>query len=280
MAESAHRCRWIVYIPVAAVLAAGGGRSSPAAGAMDRHGKQWTPFLEWRLENPTFEGNPFDLAASATFVHKPSGERRTTGMFHDGGRTWKLRFTATRAGTWTFMTSSRDPDLGGRSGTVVIEPNPGIPGFVVAFGSKWGRSGTDRAFVPQLVMFASPDRRTFEALELLITRTHAAGGMVHIWAWGDEARKWTPNRWGKNGRVDRRLQRPTRRHFVFYREDAASIRIDLSGMRGPEPAVAVDACQPYAELGLGTLAPKVHTWRAPHKSDWAIAVGVWASEDE
>lgn len=29
-----------------------------------------------------------------------------------------------------------------------------------------------------------PDPRTFEALELLIRKTYAAGGIVHIWAWG------------------------------------------------------------------------------------------------
>lgn len=53
----------------------------------------------------------------------------------------------------------------------------------------------------------NPDPKTFEALELLITKVHAAGGMVHIWAWGDESRHMTPIKWGKNGKVDRRLQR-------------------------------------------------------------------------
>ncbi|MGB6991840.1 MAG: hypothetical protein WBG00_01275, partial [Thermoanaerobaculia bacterium] len=52
-----------------------------------------------------------------------------------------------------------------------------------------------------------PDFRTFEALELLITKTHAAGGVVHIWVWGDESRHWTPIEWGINGAVDQRLQR-------------------------------------------------------------------------
>jgi len=33
-----------------------------------------------------------------------------------------------------------------------------------------------------------PDPRTFEALELLITKTHAAGGVVHIWYVGDCSR--------------------------------------------------------------------------------------------
>ena len=52
-----------------------------------------------------------------------------------------------------------------------------------------------------------PDFLTFEALELLITKTHAAGGVVHIWVWGDESRHWTPIEWGINGSVDQRLQR-------------------------------------------------------------------------
>ena len=53
----------------------------------------------------------------------------------------------------------------------------------------------------------NPDPRTFEALELLIRKVHAAGGVVHIWAWGDEQRRMTTKRWGLNGKVDRRLQR-------------------------------------------------------------------------
>jgi hypothetical protein len=53
----------------------------------------------------------------------------------------------------------------------------------------------------------NPDPRTFEALELLLSKVHAAGGVLHIWAWGDEQRRMTPKRWGLNGKVDRRLQR-------------------------------------------------------------------------
>lgn len=53
----------------------------------------------------------------------------------------------------------------------------------------------------------NPDPRTFEMLELLITKTRNAGGVVHIWAWGDDQRKMTVVRWGINGKVDKRLQR-------------------------------------------------------------------------
>jgi len=60
--------------------------------------------------------------------------------------------------------------------------------------------------------------------------------------------------------------------LVFYKEDAKSIRLDLSGMRGAWRAVAVDTKKPYAEIGIGTLRPEPKTWNAPYQSDWAIAV--------
>ncbi|MFQ5808038.1 MAG: DUF5060 domain-containing protein, partial [Armatimonadota bacterium] len=245
----------IVSMTIAALALASCGRAGP----LDRAGKQWAPFVEWSLENPTYDGNPHDVIATVTFVHDPSGEKHTTGMFYGGGNAWKFRFSGTRPGRWSFVTASADQDLDGKQGTVTIEPNPGVPGFVTKFGNKWARTGTDQVFVPQLVMYDDPpnyydkpakidadirtflvehgfngfhtmvfcrwfdlnkerasdiadpdpmpDPRTFEALELLITKVHAAGGIVHIWAWGDESRKQTPMRWGKNGAVDKRLQR-------------------------------------------------------------------------
>ncbi len=40
---------------------------------------------------------------------------------------------------------------------------------------------------------ANPDRDTFQALEQLTIEAHTAGLQVVIWAWGDDARRWTPN---------------------------------------------------------------------------------------
>jgi PKD repeat protein len=231
--------------------------SLDSGGSLDRSGKVWEP-VEWSLENTTYSGNPFDLDATVTFTHTASGESRRTGIFYDGNNMWKFRFTGTRTGSWTFTTSSSDPDLNGKSGTVTVEPNPGVPGFMTKFGDKWGRLGLDEAFVPQYVMYGgptyfynnpgridadiqtflvehgftgfhvlvfcrwfdinqptnvnlpsdpNPDPRTFEALEMLITKVHEAGGVVHFWMWGDDERDQTPVRWGKNGTVDKRLQR-------------------------------------------------------------------------
>ncbi len=56
------------------------------------------------------------------------------------------------------------------------------------------------------VSMHNPDPRTFEALEALITQTHAAGGMVHIWVWGDGDQTPLNLPGGANGEVDQRLQ--------------------------------------------------------------------------
>jgi hypothetical protein len=296
----------------------------------------------------------------------------------------------------------------------------------------------------------NPDPRTFHVLEQLITRFHQAGGLVHIWAWGDESRRMTPKKWGLNGRSDKRLQRyiaarlgplpgwtmsygfdlwewvdglqlaewhrhlhshlgwphllgarweknqlsqatevldyssyeqhrpgyakyvemiekrpnkpsfaedrfrvrkpspypdkdydldmtrrglwhstmaggvaniwgylvpsddeggsrpyPNREQIqtwarfikqrfvrgmqranhltdgfalastsllVFYKEDIDSIRLDLSGVKSIVRAVAVDTKKPYAEIDLGPLKSRPQTWKAPHQSDWALAL--------
>lgn len=62
-------------------------------------------------------------------------------------------------------------------------------------------------------------------------------------------------------------------HFVFYKEGGSSITMDLSRMSSSQPAVAVDAMKQYEEIDLGRFAPINHTWNAPYKTDWAIAVG-------
>ncbi|MGI9325668.1 MAG: DUF5060 domain-containing protein [Pseudomonadales bacterium] len=113
-------------------------------------------YVEYSLSNSSYSGNPFDLVARATFSHSSSGDSITTGMFYAGNNTWKFRFTATRAGSWSFSTSSSDGDLGGHTGTVNASSSSGKPGFVGKSGSTWIRTGTGKAFVPQFVMAAGP----------------------------------------------------------------------------------------------------------------------------
>ena len=230
----------------------------PALAFSPKEAKLWET-VEWKFENPGYEGNPYDLVAGSVFTHKNTGRKIKTELFYDASDTWKLRFTGTQTGQWDFVTQSSDPDLNGLKGRANILSNPGVPGFITNYGSKWGRLGTNEAFLPQYVMYCDPDKfhrkpdridadireffvrhgfngfhiavlcrwfdfektrsneitaadpnpdpRTFEALELLLSKVHAAGGVVHIWAWGDEQRRMTPKKWGLNGKVDRRLQR-------------------------------------------------------------------------
>ncbi len=63
------------------------------------------------------------------------------------------------------------------------------------------------------------------------------------------------------------------RHLVFYAESASEVVMDLTAMNGPQAAVAVDTRRPYREIDLGKLRTEKTTWRAPHASDWAVAVG-------
>jgi len=479
----------------------------------DVEGTVWSPTLEWSFGNPTWEGNPFDLIASVTFTHDASQQAITTQMFYAGEDAWNARFTGTRTGMWSWLSTSDDPELDGLTGTIWMDPNPGQNGFVSTQGDKWIWTGTEEAFVPQLAMVAAPDYyygdwetvddwidtffgehgfngfhipvmcrwadldqtrcdqvgdvnpdgRTFEALEILIRKAHAAGGCVHLWAWGDAAHHTTPSEWGINGTDDLRIQRyiaarlgplpgwtlgygydldewtteaglqgwhdslqgllgwphllggrsagpnsgldhsgeqiwegfdysgyehhepdydvyvaaiearpdkptfsedrfrvrdhhdkdydetQTRRglyhstmaggvaniwgylledgegvdyeaglsgsyphpewiktsaeffagrftadvercngltdgvclmipggaHYLFYKEDSASVSMDLTGMVSDQPAVAVDALLPYAEIDIGPLQPSEQLWSAPYASDWAIAVGAY-----
>ena len=231
------------------------------AGEFDRQGVLWEP-IEWPLEAEVWKGNPFDVEARVTFVHE-SGERRRTGMFYNGHKAWKFRFTATRTGQWTFETESEVAELAGKRGTIFVGAQGARKhGFIRSMkGNKWAWQTAEtetHPFVPQLVMgrdldayadpgqiqedirrwlvehgFSgihvavlcrwfdfdevsadqiesddpNPDPRTFEVLEQLITEFHKAGGMVHLWMWGDESRRMTPAKWGINGKADQRLQR-------------------------------------------------------------------------
>ena len=84
----------------------------------------------------------------------------------------------------------------------------GFSGFHLAvIGARWfDMDAPDNALSGNET---DPDPRTFDALELLITRTQQAGGIVHIWPWGDASRDQVPLELsgGANGPLDERLQR-------------------------------------------------------------------------
>ncbi len=67
-------------------------------------------------------------------------------------------------------------------------------------------------------------------------------------------------------------------NFVFYKEDAGLIQIDLSSAAGPLRAIAIDARADYKEIDIGIFDPAGHRWVAPYNSDWAVAVGNFGNE--
>ena len=80
----------------------------------------------------------------------------------------------------------------------------GFNGFHTRVACRWFDLFQDNS---DNITDPNPDLKTFEALELLITKVNAAGGVVHIWLWGDDQRHQTPVKWGINGKEDKRLQR-------------------------------------------------------------------------
>jgi hypothetical protein len=145
-------------------------------------------------------------------IQHPSGEQHKVLTFRDQNQT-KFRFTPTQQGTWTFSTGGE------------IKINADRPdyakGFVAAQNSKWIRTATGKAFVPQFVMYDKPDLdqgldkfvaghgftgfhitnlRDFMSnpsyFEAVVLKTYRRGGTTHFWIWGDKARNHTPETYG------------------------------------------------------------------------------------
>ena len=76
-----------------------------------------------------------------------------------------------------------------------------------------------------------------------------------------------------NSLTDGVALRQKKKFYVFYKQNASSIKMNLSKMAGPRQAVAVNTQRIYEEIPLGVLSPGRHTFTASNQADWAIAVG-------
>ena len=65
------------------------------------------------LRSGTTHENPFDVSLSAS-ITGPEGKELEVPGFYDGDGVWKLRFSPSLLGVWTWSTSSDDPELNGR----------------------------------------------------------------------------------------------------------------------------------------------------------------------
>ncbi len=94
--------------------------------------------------------NPFqDVQVTATFTHTTGKTIRVDG-FHDGGSVWKIRFLPTDVGKWTYVTSSPDAGLHGRTGTLdcVAPARPYLHGPLTVAGYHFVHAdGTPRFLI-------------------------------------------------------------------------------------------------------------------------------------
>jgi len=105
-------------------------------------------------------------------------------------------------------------------------------------------------------------------------------GMSNVYPNRDQLLTWSKffkNRFKKemvrdNNLTDGFCLNDSGRLYVFYKEDTNSIKIDLSGMLEPIEVVAVDAEKDYKEFRvMGIKAEANQVFKAPYKSDWALA---------
>jgi hypothetical protein len=121
--------------------------------------------LELAYESDRDYPNPFvDTALSAVFRHRATGRSITVDGFHDGGRTWRVRFMPTEEGEWQYETSSPDRRLGGHTGALhcVSARAPYLHGPLQAEGYHFRHAdGTRRYLVSTRVtcQFAGPEVR-------------------------------------------------------------------------------------------------------------------------
>lgn len=128
-----------------------------SAGLESKTGYLGEPYLEWDL---SWGGAPADLdgvQATAVFQHQDGLVLKSPMFYAAKEGVWKFRFTPLRIGQWQVRTEGPG-SLGGQVGRVTVKAHPRGPvhGFIKAYGSKWGWSGTGEAFVPQLVMAKPP----------------------------------------------------------------------------------------------------------------------------
>ncbi|MGD0413539.1 MAG: DUF5060 domain-containing protein, partial [Verrucomicrobiota bacterium] len=84
--------------------------------------QKWHP-TDLSFASATAYSNPFqDVSLSATFTG-PGGITLTVPGFYAGPQTWKVRFSPTAEGSWSYTTSSSDPNLNNQTGAITCVTN-------------------------------------------------------------------------------------------------------------------------------------------------------------
>ena len=127
------RCVRVGLIGLSLALALTGVTPSSGASVQAQtaiSASRWST-VELTLNAANPYANPYtDVEVLATFTG-PSGRTLHVRGFWDGGRLFRVRFTPTETGQWSYRTASSDPGLNERSGVInVSEAVPGQHGFL------------------------------------------------------------------------------------------------------------------------------------------------------
>jgi Domain of unknown function (DUF5060) len=130
--------------------------------------------------------SPLSVDLTGVF-NGPDGQAVMVKGFWDGGQTYRIRFTPTREGTWTFMTVSDDPGLDGRLGSITcLKATDGTHGFVRESPGASGRWVFDdgTAVDAKVTAVATGNERLdltgFRAGDALVSAAAAEGRVAEI----------------------------------------------------------------------------------------------------
>jgi hypothetical protein len=190
---------------------------------------------KWRrhvisLSNSSYSGNPFELGVEAAFIHSSSGTRLTLPGYYAGSDTWKIGFMPTKRGEWTWISSSSDPDLDKKSGslTSVGSGNRGLLAADSVYPRKWrfadGPYVVPLAFRFDLVQEAGTLERFAEIADFLAE--DAKGHMLEFTLRNEVFSDWKAHEFDLAfwDRLEQRMEVLTERglgiHIMFYSDDA------------------------------------------------------------
>jgi len=129
----------------------------------------------------------------------PNGEAISIDGFWDGGRKWKIRMAPTALGTWTYLTSSSDPGLKGKSGSFNCVPSKS-KGFLRVdpdYPHHWAFEDGTRLYLNPASEFnvhAYFDMRDGSFQTYIDTRVAQGFNSTHFWGmvlskWGFKSRR-------------------------------------------------------------------------------------------
>jgi hypothetical protein len=160
-------------------------------------------------------------ARTSVHITYSAGDRHHVISFNKDNQQ-RFRFTPTKQGKWCFGKIEENPDKNNQQCIDINAPRPAYAkGFVAAEGTKWIRTATGKAFIPQYIMYDKPEveagidefvvghgftgfhiihLRNFlknpEYFEAVVLKTYRAGGVTHFWIWADATRQKTPDTFG------------------------------------------------------------------------------------